>query len=269
MKKYHFLVGAPRSGNTVISSVLNQNRRICLTAQSPLCETLYSLDKGKNEGSVGKILGNFPDNKSYNNIIKSLFDNYYSDWEQEIIFDRSPWGNPGHLKLLKKYFDFEYKFLILRRSLVEVFASFMKWCEENPNNYINEATNNGNVDEKFAFLFQDEGHLSKYMRSIVDIRNSNYFYHEIFYDDFVTKPEETIKKFYNAFGIDEYKHDFNNISQLKLNGIKYDDSIYGNNMHKLRSVLKKNYYDVEQYVPSHLIQRMTELEQIAFPIDYK
>ena len=105
-------MGAPRSGNTVVSSVLNQNRKICLTAQSPLCETLYSLDKGKKIGSIGKILGNFPDNKSYNNIIKNLFDNYYSDWEQEIIFDRSPWGNPSHLKLLNKYFDFEFKFLI-------------------------------------------------------------------------------------------------------------------------------------------------------------
>ena len=118
MKTYYFLVGAPRSGNTVISSVLNQNRKICLTAQSPLCATLYSLDKGKNEGSVGKILGNFPDNKSYNNIIKNLFDNYYADWEQEIIFDRSPWGNTSNLKLLEKYFDFEFKFLLIRRSLV-------------------------------------------------------------------------------------------------------------------------------------------------------
>ena len=169
MKKYHFLVGAPRSGNTVISSVLNQNSKICLTAQSPLCSILYELDKLKDRGDVGDIIGNFPDYKSYNNIIKSLFESYYSEWEQEIIFDRSPWGNPGHLKLLNKYFDFEFKFLILRRSLVEIFASFMKWCEENPNNFINEATNNGSVDEKFAFLFQDEGHLSKYMRSIVDI----------------------------------------------------------------------------------------------------
>ena len=106
MKKYHFLVGAPRSGNTVISSVLNQNSKICLTAQSPLCGILYELDKLKGRGDIGDIIGNFPDYKSYNNIIKNLFKSYYSEWEQEIIFDRSPWGNPGHLKLLNKYFDF-------------------------------------------------------------------------------------------------------------------------------------------------------------------
>ena len=266
MKKYYFLVGAPRSGNTVISSVLNQNSKICLTAQSPLCSTLYELDRLKSRGDVGNIIGNFPDYKSYNNIIKNLFDNYYSDWEQEIIFDRCPWGNPSHLKLLKKYFDFEFKFLILRRSLVKVFASFMKWCEKNPNNFIKEGTNGGSVDEKYEYLFKSDGNIAKNMRSIVDIRNSDYFYHEIFYDDFVTKPEETIKNFYNAFGIDEYEHDFNNISQLKLNGIKYDDGIYGKDMHKVRSVLEKREYDVNRYVPSHLIKKIEGLEKMAFPV---
>ena len=107
------------------------------------------------------------------------------------------------------------------------------------------------------------------MRSIVDIRKSNYFYHEIFYDEFVNNPKETVEKFYNAFGMDNYEHDFNRISQLKLNKVKYDDTLCGNNMHKLRSVLKKNIYDIEKYVPSYLIKRMVELERIAFPIDYK
>ena len=264
MKKYHFLVGAPRSGNTVISSVLNQNRMICLTAQSPLCETLYSLDKWKKEGFVGKVLGNFPDNKSYNNIIKNLFDSYYSDWDQDIIFDRSPWGNSFNIALLEKYFDFEFKFLLIRRNLVDIFASYMKWCEENPNNFINEATNCGSVDEKYDYLFESDGNIAKNMRSIADIRGSNYFWHEIFYDDFINHPEDTVRNFYNAFGIDEYKHDFNNISQLKTNSITYNDDIYGNNMHKLRPVLKRDIYDVEKYVPSHLIKRMEELERIVF-----
>ena len=107
------------------------------------------------------------------------------------------------------------------------------------------------------------------MRSIVDIRKSNYFYHEIFYDEFVNKPKETIEKFYSAFGIDNYEHDFNNISQLRLNDVKYDDTLCGNNMHKLRSVLKKNIYNIEKYVPPHLIRKMEELERIAFPLGYK
>ena len=44
MKEYNFLIGVPRAGNTVISSVLNQNEKICLTANSPLSGLLYELD---------------------------------------------------------------------------------------------------------------------------------------------------------------------------------------------------------------------------------
>ena len=51
--------------------------------------------------------------------------------------------------------------------------------------------------------------------------------------------------------------------------MKYDDTLCGNNMHKLRSVLKKNIYNIEKYVPPHLIRKMEELERIAFPLGYK
>ena len=44
MKEYNFLIGVPRAGNTVISSLLNQNKNLCLTANSPLSGLLYELD---------------------------------------------------------------------------------------------------------------------------------------------------------------------------------------------------------------------------------
>ena len=40
-------------------------------------------------------------------------------------------------------------------------------------------------------------------------------------------------------------------------------------MHHLRPVLERTLYDIEQYIPSHLIKRIEELESIAFPIGYK
>ena len=61
MKEYNFLIGVPRAGNTVISSVLNQNEKICLTANSPLSGLLYELDLLKKNGHIGDILDTFPD----------------------------------------------------------------------------------------------------------------------------------------------------------------------------------------------------------------
>ena len=86
MKEYNFLIGVPRAGNTVISSLLNQNNNLCLTANSPLSGLLYELDLLKKKGGVGEVLDNFPDKDSYSDIIRNIFVNYYAGWEQQYIF---------------------------------------------------------------------------------------------------------------------------------------------------------------------------------------
>ena len=260
MKQYNFLIGVPRSGNTLISSVFNQNNNICLTANSPLSGLLYELDTLKKHGSVGDTIENFPDTNSYSNVVKNIFNNYYSDWKQQYIFDRGVWGTPYHLKLLNRYFDFDFKFLILRRKLVEVFASLMKWCEENPNNYINEITNFGDIDEKYNFLFNKNGNLMKMMSSTYEVINSNHFHHIIWYDDFVSDPQTEVDNFYDAFGIEKYQHNLDKVDQLKINGVKYNDTTYGNNMHTIRSSIKKVEYDIERYVPSHIMKKINDID---------
>lgn len=262
MKKYHFLIGVPRAGNTVISSVLNQNKKLCLTANSPLSGLLYELDLLKRKGNISDILDNFPDQNSYSKIIKNIFINYYSDWQQEYIFDRGVWGTPYHLNLLTKYFDFDFKFLIIRRRLVEVFASFMKWCDENPNNFINEITNFGDVDVKYEFLFNKNGNIMKMMSSTYEVLNSNHFHHIIWYNDFINDPQLEINKFYQVFQIDNIEHNFNDIKQLNLNGIRYDDSSYGMNMHNIRRSIEKEDYDIEKYVPSHIMKKINDIDII-------
>ena len=44
MKDYYFLAGLPRSGNTVLSSILNQNPLIYSSPLSPISEILYQYE---------------------------------------------------------------------------------------------------------------------------------------------------------------------------------------------------------------------------------
>ena len=41
MKKYFFLSGLPRAGNTLLSSILNQNPDLSVSANSFVCDILY------------------------------------------------------------------------------------------------------------------------------------------------------------------------------------------------------------------------------------
>ena len=68
--------------------------------------------------------------------------------------------------------------------------------------------------------------------------NSNYFYHIIWYDDFVSDPQTEVDNFYDAFDIEKYHHNLNKVDQLKIVSVKYNDTTYGNNMHTIRKQSK-------------------------------
>jgi len=121
-KKIYYLAGLPRTGNTLLGSILNQNPKIKVSPNSILVELIWRLHSIKEN----KLFLNVPDHQTVDHIIKKTFKHYYDGTDADIIFDRGPWGIPANLELLKKYCDPNPKFLILNRPLVEVLASFLK-----------------------------------------------------------------------------------------------------------------------------------------------
>jgi hypothetical protein len=47
MKKYFFISGFPRAGNTLLSSILNQNKDILVSGQSIVPEIFYRIEEIK------------------------------------------------------------------------------------------------------------------------------------------------------------------------------------------------------------------------------
>jgi sulfotransferase len=75
-KKYHFLSGLPRAGNTLLGSILNQNKNISVTANSSVSEMMYRIETVQYQVPG---VHNFPDIKSLENVNKNILINYYSD----------------------------------------------------------------------------------------------------------------------------------------------------------------------------------------------
>ncbi len=96
-KKYYFLSGLPRCGNTLLSSILGQNPKIKVSPNSFL-STIFCqiLDQDNNIA-----FHNFPDYQSLQDCASILFKTYYKSWNGDIIIDRAPWGTEGNLKILK------------------------------------------------------------------------------------------------------------------------------------------------------------------------
>ena len=106
-KKLFFLVAMPRSGNTLFASIINQNPEIAETPNSITLEIMKDLFLLKKTD----VFHNYPDHKSLDNVLDSVYDIYYKDWPQRIIIDRAPVTTKGNLKLMQKRFNGRVSFL--------------------------------------------------------------------------------------------------------------------------------------------------------------
>ena len=132
-KKIFFLAGFPRSGNTLLTSILNQNPDICCTPNSITLEILkyVFLLKAKD------VFLNYPDHNSLDNVLDMIYSTYYKNWNFKYILDRGPAGTKGNLTLLKKHLNQEIKIIFLVRPLLEVLASWITFSEKEPTHFLN------------------------------------------------------------------------------------------------------------------------------------
>jgi len=244
MKEIYFLTGLPRSGNTLLSSIINQNTLLKLTANTILTDVFHQLHLLKNY----QIYKNFPDKDSFNNIIKNVFNNYYKDWKCKFIIDRGLWGTPANLAYLKTIIK-KPKFIILYRPVLECLASFIKI--EKPIN----------VETRCNQLMDVNGMIGKSLISIKNLLKEKENYIRINYLDLINKPLDQIDKIYKFLNINSFNHTFKNLNEFSINNIKYDDSVLNAPLHKIRTdKIKLNKYNIEDYLPSNIIKQYSNLD---------
>jgi sulfotransferase len=233
-KKLFFLVAQPRSGNTLFASIINQNPSIAATPNSITLEIMKDLFLLKNTD----VFLNYPDHKSLDNVLDAVYDTYYKDWPQRIIIDRGPVMTPGNFQLMQKHFRRPFKCIVLLRDLMDVLASYMQWYTENPDAFPNRYNLNTD-EEKLSMIMNKDGAIAKDLEAIKNSYNYKDICHYVKYDDIVISPEQEFRKIYEFMGEPYFNHKFENLQQVEVNGMKYDDTIVGKNMHNIRSVVRK------------------------------
>ena len=237
MKKYFFLAGLPRCGNTLFSSILNQNPNIKVTANSLLPEIFLAL-KPLYQSLIFK---NFPDYKSLDNVIHNIFNNYYQDWKVKYIIDRSYWGTPCNLEFLKAL-NFDLKFIILVRPILEILASFIKI--EKPLN----------IEKRCDELMAADGMVGKAILSYQALKKEDCLI--IPYNQLTEKPVDTIKKVYQFLKLPLWIHHFSDLDQFNIEGMCYNDQVLSAPLHFIKvDKIKKISYKVEEYLPVNIIKK--------------
>lgn len=238
MININFLVSMPRAGNTLLSSVLNQNPHVKLSSHSVLPVLIDSVI------SIKKNLRflNFPDPVGIDNIVENIFNNYYEHYECKTIIDRGAWGH--YWKIIEKLKIKNKKYIILYRPIVEVLASFVKL--QNPK-YIAEFCDD---------LMMKDSLITENLSSINNIVNSGHDYLFITYDDLIKDFSTVLKKLCKYVNVPYIKPDYKNIQQLNLNGIKYNDAVLGGDYHKLDTgAVRKIEMNLEKILPKEVIKK--------------
>ena len=247
VKKLFFLVAMPRSGNTLFASIMNQNPNLVCTPNSITLEIIKDLFLLKQTD----VFQNYPDHQSLDNVLDSVYVNYYKNWPQKYIIDRGPVMTKNNLALMKKHFKKPFKCVVLLRDLMDVLASYMKWYTKNPDAFINKYGDTTD-EQKLSRIMNSKGAVAKELDAIKNAFNYPELCLFIKYDDLVQNPEEEINKVYNFLEISSFQHRFFDLDQIQVNGMGYNDGIVGKNMHTIRNEIKKEYNPYIEKIPQRI-----------------
>jgi hypothetical protein len=266
VKKYFYFCGLPRSGNTLLGTILNQNPDINSTGHSFLPDLFFAIKKSEYSSDVFK---NYSCQNNLNNVYKNIISNYYQNNKCKYIIERGDWITPYNYNILEKYSPNEIKIVILVRDVLEIIKSFLKLCENNPEFYINKryeyldhTTLFTDEIETKADLIMDKGEfINTVLYSIHQLRKNNLLknFLLISYDDLTNKTEETLNRIYEYYEIKQFKHTFNNFK----NTLEYNDLVLGADMHKIRTDKIKK-LDNDIVLPQNVINKYKHLNSILF-----
>lgn len=243
MNNIYFLSGLPRTGSTLLTSIISQNPKIHTDSNSPLCQLMWDMEMSINNTEQ---MINRHDIKE--KMISSIPKILYQGVENNIIDKCRTWTLPDNLDLINKYITDNPKIVVMLRPLVDILKSFI---------YIR--TLNGWNNPEYDLLTENSDPIMrsldavKYAKSI----NSNQFLF-IQYDDLVDNPTETINKIYEFYEWESFTHNFYDI---KNKNIEIDGTLRMFGLHDIRSTIGRRNIDIE--LSDDLLHRVNTLESLG------
>jgi len=259
-KTFHFLAGLHRSGNTVLSAILNQHPEIYVSPISTLIEHIWVCHVTAQNFQSAQA--STQDRQRSINMILNLPELYYEDIEKMVIFDRSKsWTNSENINIIKTYITKNPKIVFTTRPILECMASFIaidkdaivKNMENSPFIQDINLKENENLADFLISEHNNFGFTRMLALQSIDNPENDGMIHIVKYEDLLSTPQETMDKIYDFFEIDHFQHNVKNIKKLE----EYNESAAGltKDLHKVRSILGKGDVRVEEYLTPYTIEK--------------
>lgn len=251
------LSGLPRSGSTLLGSILNQNPLVNATPTSPLypllvntCETFRSLDiQHTYDTSVQK--------KIYHDIVKAF---HPDERECPIVFQKHR-GWPRFVDAFREFVDPEPRIVCTIRPIAEVIASYITLANDDPDNFIDAHLRKDDIEvtnEARAFLLWTKYLNTPYECMTIGLKMHRESLLLVEYDDLAFSPERTIQRIYDFCELEPFEHNFNDVSNTCAEA---KDEAWGlKNLHTIRPTVRKASVDPLCYLPQAAIDYFSQFD---------
>lgn len=252
MKQFYFISGLPRSGSTLLSSILKQNPRFHAGISTSLLSLFRHMFEACNE-----ITGPESSTSRTENMLRSVVNCYYNDVPSQVVFDTNRlWTNL--LPQLKAVFPYT-KVILCVRDISRILDSFERMHQINPMTIstVFPKTVDITVYSRMTSLMVDGG-IVKLPYDSVKSSISGMFRPMMFiceYDILTKNPEGTMRAIYNFIDQPYFNHDFDNVENSYD---EYDKFLNFPNLHK---VFKKVIHQERPYlIPPDVVNLYSNLE---------
>ena len=219
--KLHFLSGLPRSGSTLLTTLLYQNPLIHTEGISALCDVMWQTHQSFSQQAI-------PANRRQEHahqMISDLPARYYSQVTRPVVIDKCrAWTMEANVQMLRQYVTPQPKIIVLTRNPADIVESFKSLFERN-----------GRDD------FETSGMVEEYNRNIMGLTmaqdaNDPDTFLFVEFENLISNTQNELDRIYQFLGMESFKHDLTNIVTMNPE----DDSVYGLiGMHDVRRTIGK------------------------------
>jgi sulfotransferase len=249
MKTYNFISGLPRSGSTLLSSILKQNPRFTSGISDPLSSYAHSIIRDTNT-AVGMDAAVSIDKRK--EIIRDMFDSFYKHG-REVCFNTNR-GWCSDTSLLKDLFP-NFKMIVCLRDVPWILDSFEQLNAKNPYTIkpLYHHQELGNVHDRCRILMGEMPNFGGYVHGpLINVQQSmfcNEIDHILYieYETLVRNPKQSMQQIYQFLGEQWYEHDFENVEDSYD---EFDEQAKISGLHTVRR--KVEYQDRRSILPGEL-----------------
>lgn len=257
-KTYHFLSGLPRSGSTVLASILNQNPDVYVTPTSPMLNVAVKMQEAWREDPTVKA--NYYEEQA-RNLTKAILPAFWQHRSEPIIIDKGR-GWAKNMPTASALFGKKIKAIVMERDLPSIMASWLTIIRKQPQCFVDKklmmhghiVNDENRVGEMWFNMVKDcmEGLKQIKIEALDQIV-------VVKYDDFVKDPTHELKRIEQFLELPTYQYHFDNIE----NDTNDDDlKAWGfESLHTIRPTLEKTSKSPEEVLGSMLYQRFVEIEK--------